>query len=690
MAETLTELVAKIKTDASGLEKGLTDAERKTEASSKKMSDSLKQVGMAMAAAGAAITAAFGLMVKSAMESQSVRIAFENLASGAGQSADELLESLKSAAKGTIAEYDLMLSANKAMVLGVATNSEQFSSLMEVARDRARAMGLTTTQAFNDIVTGIGRGSRMILDNLGIIVSLETANEEYAKTLGKTTEALTEDEKKTALLNAVLEQGQKTLDKTSQNTMTASEMFESFKASIKDLAVGIGSNLLPVFSDMVAKIKDVVSNIVSWIKEHPELAKQITLVAGALGIFLGVAGTALLLVPKLKAAWVGLQLVFTASPWGAIIAGIGLLIAAGIALWQNWDKVSHFFADIWSNMKNAALHAIDAILGYLNNFIGWMPFFGDKVAEAREKLSNMIEAEKIKRDIRDVQTELEELSTVTEETTIATNDLADSLDPALASAMAEVEERTKSLQDEERRLADRFADLMRKLEDAESESGKLKLTMDDVYTAMYKLGYKTEEINDIFRRYGDVTEVDEALLDNLGITAEEVAKLVGKLKEEVDKGAESFKQMGDESDKAAEKVASAWGANLADIKASKSLASGEGRLGLGDYIGSKEGTAEVYGRMAEGNISKQQAISDMQKEVYGFGLPGYREGGYVNETGPAFLHAGETVIPANESMGGVTVNFTQPVFFDREDDMNRFVAKISRAVDRQHRLNGRL
>ena len=33
---------------------------------------------------------------------------------------------------------------------------------------RGRAMGLSTTQAFGDIVTGIGRMSPLILDNLGI------------------------------------------------------------------------------------------------------------------------------------------------------------------------------------------------------------------------------------------------------------------------------------------------------------------------------------------------------------------------------------------------------------------------------------------------------------------------------------------------------------------------------------------
>jgi hypothetical protein len=100
-----------------------------------------------------------------------------------------------------------MLAANRAMVLGVADNTEEFTELMEIARDRARAMGLTIEQAFNDIVTGIGRGSPLILDNLGLVIDQVAANEDYASSLGKTADALTEEEKKQALLNAVLEQG---------------------------------------------------------------------------------------------------------------------------------------------------------------------------------------------------------------------------------------------------------------------------------------------------------------------------------------------------------------------------------------------------------------------------------------------------------------------------------------------------
>jgi len=54
----------------------------------------------------------------------------------------------------------------------------------------------------------------------------------------------------------------------------------------------------------------------------------------------------------------------------------------------------------------------------------------------------------------------------------------------------------------------------------------------------------------------------------------------------------------------------------------------------------------------------------------------------IGEAGP------EAVIPLNETgrMGGITINFTQPVFFDREDQMNRFADIIRKAIQRQDRL----
>ena len=60
--------------------------------------------------------------------------------------------------------------------------------------------------------------------------------------------------------------------------------------------------------------------------------------------------------------------------------------------------------------------------------------------------------------------------------------------------------------------------------------------------------------------------------------------------------------------------------------------------------------------------------------------------GAIGQPQLAIVHGGETIIPANESMGNVSINFTQPVFFDREDTMNRFVDMIRKGIQRQDRL----
>ena len=69
-------------------------------------------------------------------------------------------------------------------------------------------------------------------------------------------------------------------------------------------------------------------------------------------------------------------------------------------------------------------------------------------------------------------------------------------------------------------------------------------------------------------------------------------------------------------------------------------------------------------------------------------VPGFAEGGIVTSPTLALIgEAGpEAVVPLGQMGGGVTVNFTQPVFFDREEQMNRFVDMIRSGIQRQDRL----
>lgn len=93
----------------------------------------------------------------SSAQLQEVSSAMDRLTHNIGANSQEIMDTLRSASKGAVTDYELILASNKAMSLGVAKNTEEFGVLMEIARAKAKNMGISTTQAFNDIVTGLGR-----------------------------------------------------------------------------------------------------------------------------------------------------------------------------------------------------------------------------------------------------------------------------------------------------------------------------------------------------------------------------------------------------------------------------------------------------------------------------------------------------------------------------------------------------
>lgn len=89
-----------------------------------------------------------------------------------------LLKNLRAATKGTVSDLELMQNAVKAENLGLPV--EQLGTYFEFARRTAKATGESVDFLVQSIVTGIGRKSPLILDNLGI--STVQLNEALKKT----------------------------------------------------------------------------------------------------------------------------------------------------------------------------------------------------------------------------------------------------------------------------------------------------------------------------------------------------------------------------------------------------------------------------------------------------------------------------------------------------------------------------
>ena len=100
--------------------------------------------------------------------------------------------------------------AMRSMALGVSSgfSTEQMEGLTRVARGASLALGRNMTDAMDRLTRGAAKLEPEILDELGIMVRLDDATEDYASSMGKSVTQLSQFERRQAFLNAILEQGE--------------------------------------------------------------------------------------------------------------------------------------------------------------------------------------------------------------------------------------------------------------------------------------------------------------------------------------------------------------------------------------------------------------------------------------------------------------------------------------------------
>ena len=257
-------------------------------AQTKKAMGSLKKMGLAVGAIIATVKT-FEVVAKKAFESVQLAnalddqgIAFNQLAKSAGVASEEVLASMQEMTNGTITRLDLMRTASQANLLGIGFT--EMPKLLEIARASAVATGQSLSFMFDSIVTGIGRGSPLILDNLGIILKIGEANQNYADQLGKTVEEMTTAEKKQAILNATLIAGEDIINKvgTAVDGMTRVEKVDALKTSFQELKTELGERLAPMAGrtfEIFTKLFDLGRVRVQIVNEQRESQEVLNTIA---------------------------------------------------------------------------------------------------------------------------------------------------------------------------------------------------------------------------------------------------------------------------------------------------------------------------------------------------------------------------------------------------------------------------
>lgn len=274
MAQDTTAVVVRLQADYQRLQRDLARSQRDLRKYQNQSSGILKNIGSQFAAAFAVSSiASFGLeVVKLAGKAENVKLAFDKL----GDSA-KLLERMKAATSGTVSELELMQQAVKANNFKISL--EALPRLLEFATLRARQTGESVDYLVNSIVTGIGRKSLLILDNLGI--SATALKEELggvspaAVEIGQVAEAVGRiAERELALMGTASENAGLKIERLSAN-------WENLKENIGK--VGNESNILTGILDDLNKVLEGKSEersvIARLIFTGPEVKKSLELAA---------------------------------------------------------------------------------------------------------------------------------------------------------------------------------------------------------------------------------------------------------------------------------------------------------------------------------------------------------------------------------------------------------------------------
>jgi len=193
-----------------------------------------------------AVSAAFTALSKAADYTNMVE-GLNQLGAASGRNLGSMAKRMTELTDGAISLKTAMEATAQGSAAGLT--GEQMERMTLVAKKASQALGRDMSDAMSRLSRGITKVEPELLDELGIMVRVDKAASDYARTLGKTTTSLTDFERRQAFAIAVLKQGE---DKFKSIDLDANP-FNKLLASFVNLAYQ-GGELLNKVLGPIAKV----------------------------------------------------------------------------------------------------------------------------------------------------------------------------------------------------------------------------------------------------------------------------------------------------------------------------------------------------------------------------------------------------------------------------------------------------
>ena len=290
-----------------------------------KNKQAIQSAGKKIGAAGFAITGILGLMVREASSAQEIQNKFFAVFQEEAENATKWVNNFAKAtgrSKIDLKRWSATLQ-DTFVPLGFANKEarEMSQTMTELAVDLASFSEETDDALLLKLQSAIV-GNTETVRKYGIIITQASLQQElYNMGIDKNISKVTEQEKVQARINIIIRGSERAMRDAINTEGGYANRMKRFLAQMRDLSVAIGSNLIPILSEWLGKMAEVVSRITEWVKENPKLAKTITLVVAGLGTALTILGPLLFMLPFIVS---GITLVANAAVLGVKRFGVAV------------------------------------------------------------------------------------------------------------------------------------------------------------------------------------------------------------------------------------------------------------------------------------------------------------------------------------------------------------------------------
>lgn len=182
------------------------------------------------------------------------------------------LQKTSEASFGLANAQDMVTSANKALSFGIDLSNGKFKKLVSLTTKVAAVMGTDAKNAFDDLIVGIARGSKQILDNLGVMVDITQINQDYALQLGVTVKQLTKQQKQSALTEEVIKQLGVTTSSVTEKMIKENSRASKGMKRLEGVWHSVKNSLLEGFNSVSEASEEWGNNMFDLV--HPVIAAE--------------------------------------------------------------------------------------------------------------------------------------------------------------------------------------------------------------------------------------------------------------------------------------------------------------------------------------------------------------------------------------------------------------------------------